>query len=132
MLTEEMTPKYGQMLSMPEEDFKKLLLVRLEHPHRQKLLGEMIEHEERTHSAEKTMLGKEINQTTRMVLDVFNREKSKEIVELLEKTRMTLAETTQDATDLVRDAMLAKATSDFVHLGTQREFQSLTKPSRQP
>lgn len=129
MVNEEMTPKYDEMLDMQEQGFKQLLMNRIEQPNRESLLEEMIAHEERTHSAEKTMLGKEINSAVRMVLDVFSREKSKGAIELLEKTRKTLVETGQDSADLVVEAILAKATSDFVHLGTHREFQSLTNSS---
>ena len=86
-------PTYDQMLKMNEEDFKKWLTLRNE-TDREKLLIEMIDHEERTGSFRKT--AKKISGSEQAILDVFD-------------------------IDLVEHAIFAKAASDHVGLGRTRE-----------
>jgi len=113
---------YVQMLELEDEaEFKKLLMqrLRLAPEERERLLEEMIDHETRTKSAEKTMSGKEITPQVRLVLNVFNRERSSEVADFLAKFKTVLG---NGGPDFVQDAMLAKAASDRVHLGMHREF----------
>jgi len=120
MNKEDKFPTYDEMLEMGnEEEFKACLLLRTELNLRPELLEEMIDHEKRTQGLEKTTAGKDIPATQRMILDVFDRDKSKETVRLLyEMQQLTGGE------DLVLHAIFAKTTSDRAYLGTQREFSS--------
>jgi len=112
-------PTYEVMLEMNADDFKKWVLLRSEKPNRDKFLEEMIEHEEKTHSFRKT--GKaELTDGEQITMNVFDREMSRGVVAWLEKMNEFLPE--EDRKDFVLEAILAKATSDHVKLGTHREF----------
>jgi len=112
-------PTYDQMLKMNEEDFKKWLTLRNE-TDREKLLAEMIDHEERTGSFRKTAK-KEISGSEQAVLDVFDIDKSARIVRTFGKVKNALTEGEKEGIDLVEHAIFAKAASDHVGLGDKME-----------
>ncbi len=112
-------PTYDQMLKMSEEDHKKWLILRVE-TDREKLLSEMIDHEERTRSFRKTAK-KEISGPEQAVLDVFDIDKSARIVRTFGKIREVLTENEKEGIDLVEHAIFAKAASDHVGLGEKME-----------
>lgn len=107
-------PTYTEMLEMSADEFKKWIVFRVENPHRDQLLKEMIVHEESTGSF-KNSARKEITPAEQVVLDVFNPAKSVEIVSLLGRMKDILGEN-EEPSDLVQDAILAKAASDHVGL----------------
>ena len=111
-------PTYDQMLKMNEEDFKKWLTLRNE-TDREKLLIEMIDHEERTGSFRKT--AKKISGSEQAILDVFDIDKSARIVRTFGKVKSALTEGEKEGIDLVEHAIFAKAASDHVGLGRTRE-----------
>lgn len=112
-------PTYDEMLEMDEEKCGEWILLRTEKPNREKLIEEMIDHEERTKSFEKTMAGKEITGEQRMVLDIFDRMKSLSTIQLLSKLEETLE---GEEKDIVQEAIFAKTASDLVHLGANKMF----------
>jgi|SRR3989344_2833930 len=112
-------PTYDEMLKLSEKEFKQVLLIRNE-TEREKLLAEMIDHEERTGSFRKTARG-EITGAQQAVLNVFDRQKSAAIVETFGKVKEVLMEDGEKETDLVEDAIFAKAASDRVGLGEKME-----------
>ena len=101
-------PTYDEMLKLSEKEFQQWLLIRNE-TDREKLLAEMIDHEERTGSFSKTAK-KEITKQEQLVLDVFNREKSREVIKWLEKLKGFTGY------NAVQEAIFAKASSDHVRL----------------
>lgn len=112
-------PTYDQMLKMNEEDFKKWLTLRNE-TDRERLLLEMIDHEERTGSFGKTAK-KEISGSEQAILDVFDIDKSARIVRTFGKVKNALTEGEKEGIDLVEHAIFAKAASDHVGLGDKME-----------
>lgn len=112
-------PTYDQMLKMNEEDFKKWLTLRNE-TDRERLLAEMIDHEERTGSFRKTAK-KEVSGPEQAVLDVFDIDKSARIVRTFGKVKEVLTENEKEGIDLVEHAIFAKAASDHVGLGDKME-----------
>jgi hypothetical protein len=104
-------PSYEEILEMEEAEAQKIFLER--HTADLKtLLEEMIDHEERTGSFAKTARG-EIKPAEQMILNVFNKTKSKEIFELFSKIDNALTDSGDDAPNLIDDAVFAKFASDF-------------------
>lgn len=112
-------PTYDEMLKLNEKEFQQWLLIRNE-TDRKNLLMEMIDHEERTGSFRKTARG-EITGAQQAVLNVFDRQKSAEIVKTFGEVKKVLMEDGGKETDLVKDAIFAKAASDHVGLGDKME-----------
>lgn len=119
MKTNNRNPTYDQMLKLDEKEFQQWLLIRNE-TDREKLLSEMIDHEERTGSFRKTTQG-EITGAQQAVLNVFDKQKSAEIVKTFGEVKKVLMEDEEEETDLVEDAIFAKAVSDRVGLGEKME-----------
>lgn len=115
-------PVYETMLKMDAPDFKKWVLLRSEPEYRDRFIQDMIDHEEVTKSFEKTAKNTDEG-GERVALNVFTREKSAETVKWLNK----LSELSDSKKDMVREVIFAKATSDYVHLGTHREYFNFTK-----
>lgn len=113
-------PTYDEMLKMNGDDFKKWIIVRSEKPNREKLLQEMTDHETRTHSFAKTARA-EITPTEQAVLNVFNKDKSVEVADFLDRLSKIASEDGSEEKDLVQDAIFAKAASDHVGLGAKME-----------
>ena len=111
-------PTYDEMLKMNEDDFKKWITIRSEKPNRIVLLQEMIDQETRTHSFANTAR-KEITPASQAVLDMFNKDKSTDIADFLERLSNVASEEGDGDTDLVQDAIFAKAASDHVGLGAK-------------
>lgn len=105
---------YDEMLKLDEKDFQNLLCVRNEY-NREKLLEEMIKHEEGTGSFRKTAK-EEVSGGEQALLDVFDGKKSTKIVETFEKVKKVLTEGKKEGIDLVEHAIFAKAASDYVLL----------------
>ena len=107
-------PTYDQMLKLDEKEFQQWLLLRNE-TDREKLLLDMIDHEERTGSFRKTAK-KEITGAEQAVLDVFDIDKSARIVRTFGNVKKVLTEGEKEGIDLVEHAIFAKAASDRVSL----------------
>jgi len=113
-MTDQTFPSYDEMLKMGEEDFQEVLLLRTETPYREKLLEEMLEHEKKNGSFAKTATG-EISDTQKLILGVFDEDKSVESISLLHRASEQANKHGGDEIDLVNDAIFAKATSDLVN-----------------
>ena len=118
METGEKIPSYDEMLAMNVDDLRKWVLLRSQREHRDKLIQEMMRHEEVTHSFQKTAKDPAI-EGEHVALNVFDSEKSAGAVEWLDK----LGELSGSGEDFVREVIFAKAASDHVHLGTHIEFR---------
>ena len=112
-------PTYDLMLKLVEKEFQQWLLIRNE-TDREKLLAEMIDHEERTGSFRKTAK-KEMTGAEQAVLDVFDIDKSARIVRTFGNVKKALTEGEKEGVDLVEHAIFAKAASDIVGLGEKME-----------
>lgn len=119
-------PTYDEMLEMSEEDSQKWILIRVKKPSRDKLLLEMIEHEARTKSFYKTVDHK-LSKSEQTILDVFNPQKSAEIIAIFEKVDRALKDSGEQEPDLLKHAIFAKLASDITSLGTRIEFEKLIK-----
>lgn len=119
MKTSNENPTYDQMLKLDEKEFQQWLLIRNE-TDREKLLAEMIDHEERTGSFRKTAK-KEITGAEQAVLDVFDIDKSARIVRTFGNVKKVLTDGEKEGIDLVESAIFAKAASDIVGLGEKIE-----------
>lgn len=107
----EQVPSYLEILTLPEDEFKKWILYRSQEPGRTKLIEEMINHEEETRNIHKDLesRGREISKGTRFVLSLFEKEKSIEARKLLEQ----LCYLSESKEDLVLEAILAKSATDY-------------------
>ena len=118
-------PTYEEMLELDEDEFKAWLFVKSKGDNQKETLDEMITHEERTHSFAKT--GKEDDPAhIKMIVDVFNREKSDEIVRVLKNLSETSNKLIDEGLDgekgdIVEQAIWAKGTSDYFKLGEKME-----------
>ena len=104
-------PSYEEILKMKEDLAQKVFLER-HTADLKSLLAEMIDHEERTGSFAKTARG-EIKPAEQMILNVFSKEKSKEITDLFDKIDNALTDSESGAPNLIDDAVFAKFASDF-------------------
>jgi len=104
---------YAKMLALPEEDFKNMLVARIEKPYITQLLQEMIDHEEETHSFAKTAPKRELTAGEKGVLKIFSSDPTRLGVALSEKVK--------EYTDIniIQEAIFAKAASDRFGLGTK-------------
>ncbi len=104
-------PKYNEIINFNDSDFKPALLSRMKDD-RNNLIAEMVDHEEKFHTAQNSLEGREVSKETMLILDLFKREKSAEILELLDN----LSELTsvEKKVNLVDDAILAKAVTDHL------------------
>lgn len=104
---------YEEMLKMDAESFRDLIVKRVEVVHREKLLEEMIEHEGKTGSFQQTVT-REITPEEQVVFNIFIKDKSAEAVSFLSRMKNLLDENSpEESKDLVMEAILAKAASDF-------------------
>lgn len=110
-------PTYPEMLDLNEEDFKQWLVMRSSAENRESLLEEMVDHEERTHSFRRTAK-KELNEGQILALSLFDRNKSKQAMELFNKLNEidVEGEDPVDKVDLVLNTMMGKAASDYARL----------------
>ncbi|MBU1132154.1 hypothetical protein KKC32_02830 [Patescibacteria group bacterium] len=112
---------YEEMLNLSSEDaFQEILILKAEFD-RKNLLQEMIEHEEKTNTIKDELLndvkrGKQISAESIALRMVFDKNESAEIVSIFDKVKKRLKHLEKtDDTDLVQDAIYAKAASDFVN-----------------
>ena len=119
MKTSSENPTYDQMLKLDEKEFQQWLLLRNE-TDREKLLSEMIDHEERTGSLKKTAR-KDITHGQQHVLNIFDKEKSSETIKYFKKLEEIMLEDDKEYKSLIEDAIFAKAASDHVGLGNKME-----------
>lgn len=112
-------PTYDQMLKLDEKEFQQWLLIRNE-TDREKLLAEMIDHEDETGSFRMTAK-EEVSGAEQALLDVFDVDKSARIVRTFGKVKKVLTEGEKEGIDLVETAIFAKAASDHVGLGDKME-----------
>jgi len=101
-------PTYPEMLLMNEKDLEKWIILRTEPAYRKELIHEMILHEEKNHSLNKST--KKITPAQQLILDLFDKNKSSETLKLFEKIEP------ETGIDLAREAMMAKAATDFCKL----------------
>ncbi|MCA9392500.1 hypothetical protein KC614_04890, partial [candidate division WWE3 bacterium] len=111
-------PSYKEILKMDEKQAKKIFLER-HTVDMESLLEEMIDHEEEMGSFKKTARG-EIKPAEQMILNVFNKEKSSEIIDLFKKIDNALKDSEEGAPNLINDAFFAKFASDFHELFRKR------------
>lgn len=112
-------PTYDQMLKLDEKEFQQWLLIRNE-TDREKLLAEMIDHEDETGSFRMTAK-EEVSEAGQALLDVFDVDKSARIVRTFGKVKKVLTEGEKEGIDLVEHAIFVKAASDHVGLGEKME-----------
>lgn len=108
---------YDEMLKMNKDDFRNCIAYRTEMD-RERLLLEMIEHEEQTGSFRSTAK-KELSGAEQMVLDIFVIDKSARVVRNLGNLKRVLSDSNEKAEDLVEHAIFAKAASDHVGLSNK-------------
>ena len=116
-------PTYDEILKLDEDEFKAWLFVMANSDHEKDTLEQMIDHEERTHSFEKTKR-EDASVFTKAILDVFRRERSKEIVDLLKRVDESYRKGKHEegeCVDIVKQALWAKANSDYFGLGKKNE-----------
>lgn len=117
-------PTYKEMLALSKEEHQSWLIFRALKDNREKLLAEMIEHEEKTGSFGKTARGNDPPHT-KLVLDVFKKDRSEEVTDVLQRLSDTANELGYEKDggkgDIIRDAIYAKAASDYVGLGEKME-----------
>ena len=118
--TGKQMPTYEERLKMDKDEMRTWTLYRVQKENREKLLEEMIAHEEKTGSLRKTVR-KEITEGEQAVLNVFDREKSSGTVNALNKMGEILLEDDKEEKDFVMDAIFAKIASDSVGLGEKME-----------
>ncbi|MDD4902698.1 MAG: hypothetical protein PHE24_06205 [Patescibacteria group bacterium] len=105
-------PVYEEILNMGENEARKFIIER-KVADLESLLEEMISHEEKNPSFTKTDKEK-LKPAAQAMLNVFNRKKSKELVELFNKVDKTLENYSEEPPDLIGDAIFAKFATDFV------------------
>jgi hypothetical protein len=123
--TGKQMPTYDEMLKMNEDELRTWTLYRIQKENREKLLEEMITHEEKTSSLRKTVR-KKITAGEQAVLNVFDRNKSSGTVDALRKMGKILLEDDKEEKDFVMDAIFAKITSDSIGLGDKMEKERNT------
>jgi hypothetical protein len=114
-------PTYEEILNLDEDEFKAWMFVMAGEENQQETLKEMIAHETKTGSFTKT--GKENDPPhVKMIVDVFNKDKSEEIVRVLKNLSNTSNKLIEDGSvegekgDIVQQSIWAKATSDYFKL----------------
>ena len=110
MINETLT--YDEMLKLGEKDFKKHMRTR-DSSDREKLLEEMINHEERTHNFRKVLGCQPLLRDDYLVIDVFYKKTSAHLVELFEKIKDIFIKAGKEPVDLVKDAISIKAGADY-------------------
>jgi hypothetical protein len=110
-------PTYTEMLTLDKDEFKAWLFAMAETSQYQKeLLEQMINHEEKTGSFEKTKQ-KGNSDVENLTFDVFKRGRSKEVVGTLTRLSELVGESKSDTVSVVKQAIHAKAMSDYFGLG---------------
>ena len=106
-------PTYEEMLKLSKEEFQTWLLFRVQKPNRNKLLTEMIEHEEKTGSFGKEsreriseLLEKEVDSPYLQFAQGIFKKDNKKMVQILEDENV--------GGDEIRDSIFAKAISDYM------------------
>jgi len=113
-------PTYEEMLGLNKEEFLSWVLFRIIGLNREKLLEEMVEHEDKTGSFAKT--GREDDPAhIKFILDAFKNSKSKEVIAHLQSltdivNKYGYKDSDNREGDIIRDIIFAKATSDYVGL----------------
>jgi hypothetical protein len=119
--TGRQSPTYEEMLDLEEDEFKAWLFVKGDKTNQDEFLKEMIKHETQTGSFAKT--GRENDPPhVKMIVDVFDKDKSEEIVNALRKLSDTSNELIDKGADgekgdIVQQSIWAKGTSDYYKLG---------------
>lgn len=130
--TGKQTPTYEEMLSLNQDEFQTWMIIRTQKENREALLNEMIEHEEETGSFAKTLKPTH-KPHEKLIVDVFKKEKSKEVVEALEDLFKVAYENDTETKDedkdrdIIRDSIYAKSTSDYFKLGEKMEKERNVK-----
>lgn len=119
--TNKKSPTYEEMLTLDKDEFKSWIFLRSTPDFQDELIKEMLDHEEKTGSFTKTAK-KDDTLFTKLILDVFNRERSKEVIDVLRRMSETANKLVDEGIegekgDSVRDAILAKSASDYYKLG---------------
>lgn len=124
--TNKRMPTYEEMLKMDEDELQTWTLYRVQKDNREKLLEEMIAHEEKTGSLRKT-IRKEITTGEQAVLNVFDRNKSSGAVDALGKLGEIIIDEDKEEKDFVMEAIFAKIVSDHAELGEKMEKERNTQ-----
>jgi len=111
---EKIYPTYEKILEMTKDKSQKIFFERYSTDLRV-LLEEMINHEEKTGTFAKTAKGK-IKPEIQIILNVFDKEKSKETVSYFDKIDRLLADHKDSETSLLSEAIFAKFASDLYEL----------------
>ena len=113
-------PTYEEMLGLNEEEFVSWVLFRIIGPNREKLIKEMVEHEDKTGSYAKTGR-KDDPAHIRFILDAFKKNKNKEVVARLQSLTDTVnkygyKDGDNRKGDIIRDIIFDKSTLDYAEL----------------
>jgi len=110
-------PTYEELLELDEDEFKAWMFVKAEGDYQEQTLKEMIKHESKTGSFAKT--GRENDPPqVKMIVDVFNKEKSAEVVEALKNLdEVYYKYGGEEAGDIVNQSIYAKGISDYYKVG---------------
>ena len=125
VVSKKSDPTYDEMLKLDEKEFQQWLLIRNE-TDREKLLVEMIDHEERTGSFKSTAK-KEVSGAEQAVLDIFDKNKSARVTNFLDRLSKIVSVFGKKDEDLVQAAIFAKAASDKVGLGEKMGKERLVQ-----
>lgn len=122
------TPTYDEMLNLDKDEFKAWIFVRSAPDFQDELIKEMLDHEEKTGSFTKTGRNDD-GPFTKLILDVFNRARSKKVVDVLRRMSETANKLIDEGADgekadSIQNAILAKATSDYYKLGEKMEKEN--------
>lgn len=123
--TGKKSPTYEEILELDKDEFKAWIFVRSAPDFQDELIKEMLDHEEKTGSFTKTGRNDD-GPFTKLILDVFNRARSKEVVDVLRRMSETANKLIDEGADgekadSVKNAILAKATSDYYKLGEKMD-----------
>lgn len=110
-------PLYEEILQMDKESFQTWMLMRIQKPEQERMLQEMVDHEEKTGSYEKTFREDDPS-FYKLFLDLFKRDKSKKTQEVLESMKWTLEKYGEKTdADVVKESMMAKCIEDYYSIG---------------
>lgn len=110
-------PTYEEILQMDKDALQTWILMRIQKPEQEKLLEEMIEHEEKTGSFGKTFR-EDDPPFYKLFTGLFRRTTSKKIKEMLEHMDQTLEKYGRKSdSDVVKESMMAKSIEDYYSVG---------------
>lgn len=114
-------PTYEEILELDEDEFKAWLFVMAESENQDDTIKQMTEHETRTGSFGKTKR-EDDTPFTKLIVDVFDTEKSAEVVSTLRNLSTTANKLVDEGAegekgDIVKQSIWAKGVSDYYKLG---------------